>query len=60
MDKTITVRGKPVRITPEAHRLPRTLELYELFKVEDGRVVGIEAVMRDAPLGAGMGWPARR
>lgn len=56
MDKTITVRGKPVAITSEGHRLPRTLLLYELFKVDGGRVVAIEAVMRNAPLGADMGW----
>jgi hypothetical protein len=59
MDKTITVRGKPFQITSEGHNLPRTLELYELFKVEDGLITGIEAVMRNAPLGADMGWGER-
>jgi hypothetical protein len=59
MDKTITVRGKPLQITSEGHNLPRTLELYELFKVEGGLVTGIEAVMRNASLGADMGWGGR-
>jgi hypothetical protein len=56
MNKTITVRGKPIQITSEARNLPRTLELYELFKVEDGLITGIEAVMRNAPFGTDMGW----
>ena len=58
MDKTITVRGQPVEITLEGHHLPRTLILYEPFKVEGGLVTGVEALMRYAPLGADVGWPA--
>ncbi len=56
MNRTLTIRGKPVEISNQRNRLPRTLFLYELFKVESGRVVAIEAIMRDAPLGATMGW----
>lgn len=56
MDKTITVRGKPVEVTSAGHGLPRSLVLYELFKVEDGHVTAVEAVMRNAPLGADLGW----
>lgn len=56
MNKTIMVRGKPVEVTAQRHNLPRSLWLYELFKVENGRIVAIEAVMRNAALGADMGW----
>lgn len=58
MDKTITVRGKAVEITSQGHRLPRSMFVFELFKVEDGMLTGVEAVLRDAPLGADQGWPA--
>lgn len=57
MEKTIMVRGKPVEVTSGRHRLPRTILLYELFKVENGLVTGVEAVLRDAPLGGDIGWP---
>ena len=58
MQKTITGRGKPIEITPARHHLPRTLLLSELFKVESGRITSIEAVMRNMPFGADVGWPA--
>jgi hypothetical protein len=35
---------------------PRTLLLYELFKIESGRIREIEAFMSNAPLGASNGW----
>jgi hypothetical protein len=35
---------------------PRTLFLYELFKIEDGLIRDIEAFMSNAPLGASLGW----
>jgi hypothetical protein len=35
---------------------PRTLFLYELFKIEDGLIRDIEALMSNAPLGASLGW----
>jgi hypothetical protein len=38
---------------------PRTLLLYELFKIEDGRISEIEAFMSNAPLGATVGWPSK-
>ena len=57
--RTVAIRGKPFEISPERQHLPRTLFLYELFKVEDGRIREIEAQMRNAPLGASMGWPER-
>ena len=57
MTRTLEVRGKPVEINPQKQHLPRTLFLYELFKVEDGRIRQIEAVMRNMPLGADLGWP---
>jgi hypothetical protein len=56
MDKTIMIRGKPHAITSERHTLPRTLFLFELFKVENGVLTSVEAVMRNAPLGGDMGW----
>ena len=57
MDRTLTIRGRPYEITSQGHQLPRTLFLYELFKVEDGKIRAIEAVLRNMPLGADMGWP---
>jgi hypothetical protein len=35
---------------------PRTLLLYELFKIESGRIREIQAFMSNAPLGASNGW----
>jgi len=57
MTRTLTIKGKTFEISPERQHLPRTLFLYELFKVEDGRIRAIEAYMRNMPLGADMGWP---
>lgn len=57
MDKTVTIRGRPFEITSQGRQLPRTIFLYELFKVEDGKVRAIEAVLRNMPFGADMGWP---
>lgn len=57
--KTI-IRGRPYEISPELQHLPRTLFLYELFKVEGGKIRQIEAEMRNAPLGASMGWGSDR
>jgi hypothetical protein len=34
----------------------RTLSLYELFKIEDGKIREIEAFMRNEPLGFTNGW----
>jgi hypothetical protein len=56
MTKTLSVRGRTVEINPERQHLPRTLFLFELFKVEGGQIRAIEAVMRNMPLGADMGW----
>jgi hypothetical protein len=60
MTKTVTIRGKPYEITPERQHLPRTLFLYELFKIEGGRIRAIEAWMRNMPIGSDMGWPGER
>jgi hypothetical protein len=57
MTRTLTIRGKPVEINPQRQHLPRTLLLFELFHVEDGQIRQIEAVMRNMPLGAQVGWP---
>lgn len=56
VDRTIEVRGKPVVVAAKDHALPRSMWLFELFKVVDGQIVAIETVMRNAPLGADMGW----
>jgi hypothetical protein len=58
MERTLTIRGRPYEITSQGHNLPRTIFLYELFKVEDGKIRAIEAVLRNMPLGADMGWSA--
>jgi hypothetical protein len=55
--RTLQIRGKPVEINPERQHLPRTLFLFELFKVEDGQIREIEAILRNMTLGADMGWP---
>ncbi|MGX7895325.1 hypothetical protein [Tsuneonella sp. HG222] len=49
--RTLTVRGKPVEISPERNNLPRSLYLFETFKVEDGRIRRIEATLRNGPVG---------
>ncbi|RYY26639.1 MAG: hypothetical protein EOP62_09340 [Sphingomonadales bacterium] len=55
--RTIQLRkNKSFEVTPERNRLPRTLFLYELFKIEGGRIRYIEAMMRNMPLGADLGW----
>lgn len=43
---------------PVAARLrePRTLLLMEWFKIDDGRIAHIEAVMHNLPYGTGSGW----
>ena len=57
--KTVMIRGKPFEITPEGRRLPRTLFLYELFKVDNGQVMVIDAFLMNQPFGAKMGWGER-
>lgn len=49
--RTIMVRGEPIEISPERNHLPRSLYLFELFKIEDGRIRRIEAVLRNEPYG---------
>jgi len=50
-NRVITVRGKPVEISPERQHLPRSLYLFELFKIEDGHIRRIEAMMRNEAYG---------
>lgn len=38
------------------HYEPRSLFLFEAFKVVDGKIEQIEATMRNTPLGAALGW----
>jgi hypothetical protein len=57
MTRTLTIRSKPVEINPQRQHLPRTLFLFELFKVQGGQIREIEAVMRNMPLGTDIGWP---
>ena len=38
------------------HYEPRSLFLFEAFKIVDGRIEQIEATMRNVPLGAPTGW----
>lgn len=42
----------------ERDRVPNTLLLGEVFKIQDGRIQRIEATMRNLPLGTPTGWPA--
>lgn len=57
--RDVSVRGKTFNINPERQRLPRTLFLYELFKVEDGQIMMIDAVLMNFEYGAEMGWGER-
>lgn len=57
--KTLTIRGKPFHITTESRSLPRTLFLYELFKVDNGQVMVIDAFLMNQPFGTKMGWDER-
>jgi hypothetical protein len=52
MDRTITVHGKPVVMNAERNHLPRSLYLFEMFRIEDGRIKRIEAILRNEKLGA--------
>jgi hypothetical protein len=52
MDRTIMVHGKPVMMNAEHNHLPRSLYLFELFRIEDGRIKRIEAILRNEKLGA--------
>jgi hypothetical protein len=38
------------------HYEPRSLFLFEAFKIVDGKIEQIEATMRNVPLGAPTGW----
>jgi hypothetical protein len=49
----------PIEDLPERMWIPRSLLLGELFKVIDGQIHEIEALMVNVPLGATPGWPAR-
>ena len=53
------IRGEEFHITSEGRRLPRTLFLYELFKVEDGQIMIIDAVLANFEYGTEMGWNGR-
>jgi len=55
-DRTVQVRGETVAITAEKHHLPRSLYLFELFKIEDGRIKRVEAVMRNEAYGTDFGF----
>ena len=56
---TIDIRGRPFHINPETRRLPRTLFLYELFKVDNGQIIVIDAVLMNQPFGTAMNWGER-
>ena len=58
-DRTVMIRGEEFHITSEGRRLPRTLFLYELFKVEDGQIMIIDAVLANFEYGTEMGWNGR-
>ncbi len=60
MRRKTMIRGRPHEISPEIQHLPRTMFLYELFKVDGGKIRQIEAVMRNEALGTSMGWSADR
>jgi hypothetical protein len=54
----LQVKGKDgsTRPMPEAAIRPFTTDVAELFKVRDGKIVAIEAVMAVLPYGSGTGW----
>lgn len=57
--RDVEIRGRTFNINPERQRLPRTLFLYELFKVEDGQIMMIDAVLMNFEYNAQMGWGER-
>jgi len=50
--------GKDVAV-PGDFRRPKTLQIGELFKIEQGRIRQIEAVLVDVPYGMKSGWHSR-
>lgn len=58
-EKELIIRGKTFKIDPKTRRLPRTLFLYELFKVEDGQIMIIDAFLMNYEYGKKMGWGER-
>ena len=57
MNEVRTIRGQRVEFSDARQLLPRTIFLYELFRIDEGRIRAIEAVMIDRPLGDRLGWP---
>lgn len=58
-ERTVDIRGEAFEINNKRQRLPRTLFLCELFKVENGQILMIDAVVMDMPAGQKMGWGER-
>lgn len=58
-ERTVMIRGKSFEINNERQKLPRTLFLYELFKVDNGQIMMIDAVLMNFPYGTKMGWGER-
>jgi hypothetical protein len=52
---TFKMDGKDVQV-PADYRRPKSFELGELFKIEQGQIRQIEAVLLDVPFGMKSGW----
>ncbi len=41
---------------PPPFDAPYAFEIFELFKIEKGRIVGVEAILNTVPYGMSAGW----
>jgi len=53
---SVAVKGLGEVELPEYHRSPNSMLIAELFKIRDGRIEHIEAVLESIPFGAPTGW----
>ncbi len=57
--KTQTLADGTVSPVPPDMQVPFSFEIAELFKIQDGKIMRIEALVIPAPYGMTSGWPAR-
>ncbi len=55
---SFSMDGKPVAV-PADYRRPKSFAIGELFKIQNGRIRQIEAVLLDVPYGMKSGWDAQ-
>ena len=55
--KTQTLADGTVSPVPPDMTVPFSFEIYELFKIQDGKIMRIEALVNPVPYGMTSGWP---